>query len=82
MSKVKITKVKYVIQYKDSINGWIASGWNGGGKDSSDLSNMLLLLERARESIAKCVTVNNGLIHKKYRLVKQTHYITTEVVDE
>lgn len=82
MSEVKITKIKYVIQYKDSTNNWTTSDWNDGVMFKADLTKMLSLLRNARENMARCVTATNGLTHKEYRLVKQTHSITTEVVDE
>ena len=82
MSEVRITKVKYIIQYylKD-LGRWSDSDWNNGIKFKSDLTNMLQLLKRARDNSAKAEEIT-GIEHKPYRLVKQTHSITTEVVDE
>ena len=82
MAETKITKVKYVIQYKtDDLKYWKESDWNNGIKYKSDLENMLEILKRAESNAAECVRLLNSR-PRYYRLVKQTHSITTEVVDE
>lgn len=82
MTEIKITKVKYVIQYKtDDLKHWQESDWNNGIKYKSDLDNMRQMLERAKENNTEYAKTL-GLKTRYYRLVKQTHSITTEVVDE
>ena len=82
MTETKITKVKYVIQYKtDDMKDWAVSDWNNGIKYKSDLDNMRQMLERAKKNSAECLEVL-GIKPRYYRLVKQTHSILTDVVDE
>jgi hypothetical protein len=82
MAETKITKVKYVIQYKtDDMKDWGTSDWNNGIKYKSDLENMLEILKRAESNAAECTELFNTK-PRYYRLVKQTHSIATEVVDE
>jgi len=82
MAETKITKVKYVIQYKtDEMKDWVASDWNNGIKYKSDLENMLEILKRAELNAAECVKALNAK-PRYYRLVKQTHSIATEVINE
>ena len=82
MAETKITKVKYVIQYKtDEMKDWAVSDWNNGIKYKSDLDNMRQMLERAKKNSAECLEAL-GMKPRYYRLVKQVHSITTEVVDE
>lgn len=85
MTETRTTKIKYIIQYKDQgTEDWMQSDWTAGLSDNKtcDIDYMLALLKRARESMARCIAVNNRLTNKEYRLLKQTHSITTEVVDE
>jgi hypothetical protein len=82
MTETKITKVNYVIQfYLEDIDKWSNSDWNNGVKYKTNLSNMLELLRKARDSDAEKVKTF-AFKPKPYRLVRQTHSITTEVVDE
>jgi hypothetical protein len=82
MTETKITKVKYVIQYKtDEMKDWVASDWNNGIRCKSDLENMLEILKRAELNAAECIKTLN-IKPRYYRLVKQTHSITTEAIDE
>ena len=82
MIETKTTKVKYVIQYKtDEMKDWVASDWNNGIKYKSDFENMLEILKRAESNAAECEKLLNAK-PRYYRIVKQTHSITTEAVGE
>lgn len=82
MAEAKVTKIKYVIQYKtDDMKDWVTSDWNNGIKYKSDFENMLEILKRAELNAAECMKTLNAK-PRYYRIVKQTHSITTEVVGE
>lgn len=75
MTETRIKKVKYVIEYRIDGGKWAKSNWNKGVMFSSDLTKMLSLLQDAHRN-------NHWQGSKEYRLIKETHSVTSEVVNE